>query len=169
MKDNFLSICLTLALLALLLPACRSASVTDDQPPDDEPTPAFPIPTLPPDLPVVFPRQQLVDDEWVRMTSKIIGTLIEESGCLRIVSDFESESFLVVWPPHYSLDADSAPFQILDHSRDDQIVARLGQEVHMGGGETRSFHHASVPDDLEQQIPRDCPGPYWISGGVISP
>lgn len=169
MKNHFLSISLKLALLALLLSACRSAAVTENQPPGDEPMPAFPIPTLPSDLPVFFPRQQLVDGEWVRMTSEITGTLIEESGCLRIVSDFESESYLVVWPPHYTLDAGSDPIQILDHSQDDQIVARVGEQVHMGGGGGSSPDYVSVPDGLDQQRPPDCPGPYWISGGVIAP
>lgn len=169
MKNKLLSICLTLALTSLFLVTCRSASITPTQSTVDEPTPAFPIPTLPPDLPVFFPRQQLVDNEWVRMTGEITGTLIQESACLRIVSDSDTESYLVVWPPHYTLDAGSDPIQILDYSQNDQIVARVGEQVHMGGGGGPSLDHASVPDNLQQQIPPDYPGPYWISGGVISP
>lgn len=169
MKDKSLSICLALAFAILLFAACRTSSVAENQPPDDEPTPAFPIPTLPPDLPVFFPRQQLVDGEWARMTSEITGTLIVESNCLRIVSNVETESYLVVWPPHYTLDAGNDPIHILDHSQDDQTVARVGEQVHMGGGGGSSLDHASVPDDLQQQIPPDCPGPYWISGGIIAP
>lgn len=144
---------------SLLLTGCNLASS------DAEPTPvvfetaAYPSPTLPSDLPVFFPRQQLVDGEWVRMTGEITGPLGEANGCIYI------GDYLVIWPPHYAADKEDGQIRILDNTG--QVLATVGDEVYMGGGESPSLEFISIPADLSQQIPPQCLGPYWISAGIL--
>lgn len=144
----------------LLLISCNVESSNVEPSPLATQTPGLIIPTLPPDLPVFFPRQELVDGEWVRMTGEITGKLVEVNGCLRV------NTYLVIWPPHYSLDIESGLVRILDETG--QVMTSVGEEVYMGGGEKPSLEGViGVSAQLAQEIPPECPGPYWISGGIL--
>lgn len=155
--------------VSLLLTSCSGTPANNVEPNAHVmPTPGFLIPTLPADLPVFFPRQELVDGEWVRMTGEVLGRLVDVDGCLRLDSSDGSTSYLVVWPPHYTAWVENDSIQILDHADHDRVLALVGEEVQMGGGGLSSLDYPSVPKQLAQEIPSDCPGPYWISGGIIS-
>ena len=119
-----------------------------------------------PDL-IFFPKQELVNGEWIRMTGGIIGDLVEVDGCLRLNSSYDDTSYLIVWPSDYTLDVSNNVVQLRDSTG--QIMVRVGEEVHMGGGEVTSLEGVvSVNKQLLQEMPSECSGPYWISGGIIS-
>lgn len=150
------------AVLAVLLlcVGCHVESPAGEPEPLASPTPGFFIPTLPPDLPVFFPRQVLVDGEWVRMTGEIRGNVVEVDGCLRV------NGYLVIWPPHYSLAVENDVIHILDERG--ASLAVVGEEVYMGGGEKPSLAEViGVNDEVSQAIPPECSGPYWLSGGIL--
>jgi hypothetical protein len=159
---------LLILLFSLTLAACGPiivGSTTEDEPaalPQDDLT----IPTLVPDLPIVFPRQQLVEGEWPRMTGETRGRLIVVDGCLRITADDSRDGFLVIWPPHYNATVENGEIQILDNTG--QVLAVVGERVHMGGGGGSHLTYFTVPSELAQEIPAECGGPYWISGSIIS-
>jgi len=108
----------------------------------------------------------MVDGEWVRMTGEIVGEIVEVNNCLRINSADEDTSYLIIWPPHYTTIVENGSIQILDHTG--QIIALVGEKVHLGGGGTATLEHLSVPEQLLQEIPPECTGPYWVSGGIIA-
>jgi hypothetical protein len=92
------------------------------------------------------------------MDALLQGRLVAEEGCLR-VRTFENESYLVIWQPDYFLNDNHGQIEILD--RDGEVVARLGEEIRMGGG------GASGPEFdayLGKAIPSRCAGPYWLMG-----
>lgn len=124
------------------------------------------IPTLVPDLPIVFPRQQLVEGEWPSMTADIRGRLIVVDRCLRITREDSSDGRLVIWPPHYNARVNDGEIQILDNTG--QVLAVVGERVHMGGGGGSHLTYFTVPSELAQEIPAECGGPYWISGPIVS-
>lgn len=116
---------------------------------------------------IFFPKQELVNGEWIRMTGEVTGELVEVNGCLRLNSSHDDASYLIVWPPSYALDASDDLIQIRDEAG--QVVAHVGEVVHMGGGEEMSLEGiAGVNEQLLQEIPSECSGPYWMSGGIIS-
>ncbi|MCB8946246.1 MAG: hypothetical protein H6658_21075 [Ardenticatenaceae bacterium] len=121
-----------------------------------------------------FPKYGLVDGEWVRLNAAIEGELVQTGDCLRLIAGIDNTSYLVVWPPGYELDEEGSDILIRDNSG--QVVARVGERVYMGGGEVYSRENEiatfdGVPGVSEQLITEiensGCPGPYWISGGVI--
>ena len=136
---------LTLVLVLLVLSGCRSE----------------------PSSSVFFPKFELVNGELVGMTSEIYGEIVEIDGCLRLIASSSGPSFLIVWPPIYELDGDGSDIRIRDETG--QIVARVGEEVHMGGGRGRSIVGAAgVSEKLIKEIEESgCPGPYWISSHII--
>jgi hypothetical protein len=121
-----------------------------------------PYPEAPPLAPppgIVFPRQHPPEGLRQEMTALLIGTLVEEDGCLR-VEEGES-SHLIIWPyDHTVIAAEDGTLQIRDGSG--VVVARVGDVVRMGGGETRSLDSVTP-----MEIPARCTGPYWIAGSQI--
>ncbi|RMG95822.1 MAG: hypothetical protein D6706_11290 [Chloroflexi bacterium] len=116
---------------------------------------------------VFFPKQELVNGEWIRKTGEVTGELVEVNGCLRLNTSHDDVSYLIIWPPSYTLNASGDLIQIRDEAG--QVVAHVGEVVHMSGGETMSLEGiAGVNKQLLQEIPPECSGPYWISGGIIS-
>jgi hypothetical protein len=113
---------------------------------------------------VAFPRQGPVEGIRVVMEAELIGELVLVNGCLRVNSIYGDGSVLSVWPPEFTLKAENDALQVLDGAG--QVVARVGEEVYMGGGEGAA---ASLADCVRQQLPADCTGPYWIVGEGVRP
>lgn len=81
----------------------------------------------------------------------LTGQLIVVDDCLRVTTD-DGKSYLIVWPPGYTLDA--APMvRVLN--AEGQVVARIGVgiETRLAGG---------AKETLGRDLPGRCPGPYWI-------
>jgi len=111
---------------------------------------------------VAFPRQAPLVTEV--MEAQLIGDLLLVDGCLRVKDLYSGDSILPIWPPEFTLGAENDGIQVLDG--DGQVVARVGEEVYMGGGEVSS---PSLPDCVRQQLPAECSGPYWIVGMGVRP
>jgi len=111
---------------------------------------------------VAFPRQAPLVT--VVMEAQLIGDLLLVDGCLRVKDIYSGDSILPIWPPEFTLRAEDDQLQVLDG--DGQVVARVGEEVYMGGGEVSS---PSLPDCVRPQLPAECSGPYWIVGMGVRP
>lgn len=96
----------------------------------------------------------------VAMTGEAIGQLVVINGCLRLNLVGTDISYVLVWPPEFSLDTENAEVQVFDG--DGQVAARLGEEVYVSGGEVRSIELLS--ENVRQQLPPGCLGPYWMVG-----
>ena len=91
------------------------------------------------------------------MEAELIGELAVSEGCLRMGS---ADGYLLVWPPGFRLSTENDQIQVLNGAG--QVVARVGEEVYMGGGEKRYLEQ--LDEYVRRQLPPDCPGPYWIVG-----
>ncbi len=111
---------------------------------------------------VAFPRQAPLVS--VFMEAQLIGELLLVDGCLRVKDIYNGDSFLPIWPPEFTLGAENDQLQVLDGRG--QVVAHVGEEVYLGGGEASS---PSLPDCVRQQLPASCSGPYWIVGMGVRP
>lgn len=132
------------------------------KPPDETPIPTpLPLPPVESSLTIFFPQQEPVEGERVVMTALIFGELRLVDGCLRVGS---GPGHLLVWPPGFSLSTENDGVEILNGAG--QVVARVGEEVHMGGGEVPFIEEAAR---TRLKIPADCPGRYWIVGKVREP
>ena len=68
-----------------------------------------------------------------------------------------------VWPPDVSLSSSQADIRIFDSQG--RVVARVGEEIQMGGGEARALEGIAIVDQqLQRELPTLCPGPYWLVG-----
>jgi hypothetical protein len=118
-----------------------------------------------PDVPgIAFPRQGPVEGLRVMMQAEMVGQLALVDGCLRIESIFDDTSYLPVWPPEFALGSEGDQIQVLDGTG--QAVARVGEEVYMGGGEGSA---SVMAECVRQQLPAACIGPYWIVGEGVRP
>ena len=149
---------LVASLVLLLMAACTQATpmpTATPAAPLDEPTPVLETgPTI------SFPQQGPVEGERVPKEAELIGELAVFEGCLRVGSRTDGTGYLLVWPPEFTLKAENGNLQILDGTG--QLVARVGEEVRMGGGQTRYVEQ--LGEYVRRQLPPDCPGPYWIVG-----
>lgn len=114
------------------------------------------------DLPsgLIFPRQDPPEGELVEMAALLIGRLVEEQGCLRIVAD-EGSGHLVIWPYDHTV-AVEADGTIAIRDGNGTVVARVGDLVRMGGGESPSIQSETVRANLGT-----CEGPYWFAARGI--
>lgn len=121
---------------------------------------ATPTP-LPPGVNVFFPQQAPTDGPRDMMAALIVGTLVYDDGCLRVASEGGS-SHLIIWPPDVTLHATDEVIEI--HDADGNVVARVDEQISMGGGESGSDHWER--GTLRAPLPEQCPGPYWIVGEI---
>jgi hypothetical protein len=93
----------------------------------------------------------------------IQGTLIFDSKYLLIRMEYEwmttpSPEYLIIWPYGYSVNVEDGEIQILDESG--QVVARVGDFIKVGGGETAKV--AVEENYIGESLPDDCEYPYWL-------
>jgi hypothetical protein len=113
---------------------------------------------------VAFPRQGPVEGIRVVMQAEMVGQLVLVGGCLRLESIYDDTSYLPVWPPEFALSSGDDGINVLDGTG--QVVARVGEEIYMGGGEGSASVMAKC---VRQQLPVTCTGPYWIVGEGVRP
>ncbi len=95
------------------------------------------------------------------MLALAIGKLVVKDSCLRVEQD--DTSTLIIWQPDYFVNNNKGIIEILD--RRGQVVARVGEEIQIGGGEV-----PLTPDlqrQLREPIPTQCGGPYWLMGDLV--
>jgi hypothetical protein len=90
-----------------------------------------------------FPTHQLGPGDAVPKAG-LEGDLIEQNGCILMdPAEFESDPFLLIWPPEYRLSGDGV-VQILDG--EGNVVGSPGDHRFAGGGETH-YWSSEMPDD----------------------
>ena len=107
---------------------------------------------------------QLRAQSAVFMTALLEGQLILEDGCLRVVTSYSPNSNLIIWQPDYFPTLNRDQIEILN--RDGQIVARVGEQIAMGGGGIQLSDYYTR--QLRESIPAICEGPYFLMGGIVS-
>lgn len=161
LKIGLVQVSWTLSIALLTLMGCVNNAVGSLPPaPVFAPTPSF-----------FFIRQEPVNENegktpevdrvqtyWTAVTS---GKLVLMNGCLRLKGTDSNIGYLLIWPAElFTPNIKDNEIQILD--RNSKVVARVGQEVRMSGGEVGLFN--LLPEYVQRQIPPACTGPYWVVG-----
>ena len=82
---------------------------------------------------------------------------------------------VVVWPYGYSLSRGNGEIRVVNASG--KVVAKVGDEVSMGGGQITQGEAGPTPEAARRQfeekrgelgVPDRCRGPLWVSSGVIT-
>jgi len=107
-------------------------------------------------------RKKPVLDEWAEGDSLIAGKLVlyDYQRCPRVTSDSGLTDYLLLWPPDYGAHVENGEVEIVDGSG--QVVARVGEEVVLGGGGIPRDWDSEKYRQLYYELPGDCHGPYWI-------
>ena len=114
---------------------------------------------------VFFPKQAPVVGPREGMLALLTGQLVVVDGCLRVNDSVSSTSYLLVWPPEYTVHGEADPIQVLDGAG--QVVSHVGEQVRVDGGDINSVLH--LDERVRQSLPAVCPGPYWIVGDEVGP
>ena len=93
------------------------------------------------------------------MDALLVGDLVLENGCLRLQS-MDGTDHLLIWPLRFELTVDGQNIRI---SNDSGVSLSVGEEIGFGGGEMPLAHLQTL---VEEPVPNDCPGPYWVIGEI---
>ncbi|MDC0723700.1 hypothetical protein [Nannocystis bainbridge] len=157
-------------MIALALACSAPAQDASSRP---APTPAAPAPAPAPEPAAQPPAEaaavpvlpELRETSNAFMEALLAGTLIEQSGCLRVSPDGKDPGHLLIWQPGYTPRRAEGRLEIVDSTG--KVVARVGEPLRTGGGQ------ASLTDSLRAQLkaPLDpaCVGPYWLMGQLQAP
>ena len=104
-----------------------------------------------PDPSVHFPQLKMRSGSF--MEADLFGELTLEDGYLRV------NGTLIIWQPDYFVHNNEGTIEILD--RNGKVVARVGEDVYMGGGEIKPWLINSL---IKEPLTRDCEGPFWLQG-----
>lgn len=115
-------------------------------------------------VPVYFPQLEPMEEMPLAL---IYGVLINEEGCLRVIASEGSESYLVLWPADVNLVIEGEDISIHDSSG--ELVARVGQQIGLVGGEYDQREWAAERLQPGHGLPEDCTGPFWLSGEIVEP
>lgn len=113
-----------------------------------------------------FPQQRVGDIRADAATALLYGQLIEAEGCLRVNAGDSDTSYLLVWPANYSVSISEETIQIINEFS--QVVARVGDEIRVSGGEVRAVEALEGARQLQEEVPIQCSGPFWIVGSEVS-
>jgi hypothetical protein len=105
-----------------------------------------------PDPSVHFPQLKIRSGSF--MEALLYGELVLENGYLRV------DGYLIIWQPDYFVNNNEGTIEILD--RNGKVIARVGEGVCMGGGESGRYN--ILPIFLKEPLPEDIEEPFWIQG-----
>ncbi len=114
-----------------------------------------------PDPTIQFP--QLRTRSATFMAALLEGKLIVKDGYLRVSAGDSDRGALIIWQPDYFLNNNEGVVEILD--RDGEVVARVGEEIRVGGGEVPLTEN--LQQQLREPLPEQCEGPYWLMGELV--
>ena len=114
---------------------------------------------------IAFPSQQATEGEREVMEAQLFGLLVLEGSCLRVTA--ENESYLIIWPPGYTLHMDNESITILDASG--MPAVSLGQQVYISGGEIPLADNTIAAANIDGLADSGCAGPYWFAGEIVEP
>ncbi len=104
-----------------------------------------------PDPSIHFPQLKMRSGSFMQVS--MVGELILENSYL-CVGDT-----VIIWQPDYFLNNDNGTIEILD--RNGKVVARVGEEIVMGGG---GIPIEYVNRLIREPFPEDCSGPFFLQG-----
>ena len=113
-----------------------------------------------PDPTVHFPQLRTRGEPF--MEALLQGKLAVTEGCLRVTGS--GRSHLVIWQPGFFVNNNEGVIEILD--RNGEVVARVGEEIRIGGGEVPLTE--KLKQLLREPLPEQCRGPYWSMGELVS-
>jgi hypothetical protein len=116
------------------------------------------------DLTIFFPQQEAVNGEREVMEALIFGTLAVAENCIRVNASESDTSYLLIWPPDYTLSVENDAIQILNGSG--QVVTRVGDKARISGGEVKS--EIGLDEQMRKKLPPNCLAPYWIVGDEVN-
>ena len=88
---------------------------------------------------------------------------VDGEGCLRMKADADGAGYVPLWPADFELDG-GVPMQVLNENG--RVVARVGEEVVMGGGSVgrETLQENEVLDErTKRTLFERCPGPYFLA------
>ena len=111
---------------------------------------------------VFFPRvrEGLGGGPTAAMAGKLV---LDGEGCLRVGSSRQGGTWVLVWPADLRLETSGEKVRVADGGG--RIVAEVGKEVFMGGGEFGLPRNVVDPRTARELRSR-CPGHYWIATDV---
>ena len=112
---------------------------------------SFPITPV---IGVHFP--QLKMNSGIYMACLLKGQLALKNGYLYVGNS------IIVWQPDFFLNDNHGTIEVLN--RDGKVVARVGEEVEMGGGGIDSINLNRM---LKEPLPANCKGPFFLQGGDV--
>ncbi len=96
---------------------------------------------------------------------------LDDEGCIRLVTAGNGRGATLIWPPDYAARAEGGEIRILDE--EGRVVARVGDEVRIGGGfigKRRALEGVSgVKEQTKRVLIQRCPGEYFYAASYISP
>lgn len=98
------------------------------------------------------------------MASELIGKLILVEGCLRIQSDVNPRGSTAIWPHEFGFSVQNNVISIIDGN--DQVVARVGERIHVGGGGAPP-RSATEWEEYVIGNPQQCAGPFWAVSSPV--
>tara|TARA_B100000315_G_scaffold189898_1_gene179826 strand:+ start:1802 stop:3532 length:1731 start_codon:yes stop_codon:yes gene_type:complete len=121
--------------------------------------------TTPPSLPGVFFIRQ---DESIApretMAALLVGRLVAADGCMRVIADDGSTSYLPVWPPRFEMRIEAGSVDLTDSAGN--VVAQVGDTIRIDGGEIGATE--SLDANLQRKLTEThCQGPYWVVGEQV--
>jgi hypothetical protein len=122
-----------------------------------------PAATPSPDSRVFFPHQRPVRIGYP--DAELHGTLIMDDGCLRTKVSAGDPGTVPLWPANFDLDASGDEIQVVNGK--DRVVARVGEEVSMGGGEVgkETLEENNILSEQTRRVLFErCPEDYyWLA------
>jgi len=103
--------------------------------------------------------------EPTRLTSFVLGELVAVDSCLRVSDRDSGTSYLLAWPPDFAVSIERDTVQIAT-GNGKKVVLHIGEMVRISGGEVKSIGY--LDERVQQRLPVNCPGPYWVVGDEIS-
>jgi len=97
-----------------------------------------------------------------QMDALLEGKLELDNGYLRV--KYFDDNYLLIWPHGFSLHIEGKEIHVIDS--DGQLVARVGDQIKVGGGEAPA---EKVEEYTGKSLPDNRTGPYWIVSEVIEP
>ncbi len=110
------------------------------------------------------PTPHVVATFW---TAELIGELVQIEGCLRVNDRNSDTSYLLVWPPDLAATIEGDTIRVVSGivtGNQREAVLHIGTLVYLGGGET-----THLDEQLQQTVPANCQGPYWVVGNEVRP